>query len=105
MVFETLIANLVALAQTSTMTSKHAAAILKGKQVLTSAVNYALPSAEILDVATKLVHMPHLLRERGECLQGRSQNLLIEVQRTRCEKCATSEAAHALYWNRVSAAC
>lgn len=47
------ISNLIALAKTSTMTSRHAAAVLRGHQALSSAINYSLPTGELVDTAAQ----------------------------------------------------
>lgn len=49
--FQPVIRNLIEVAKTSTMTSRHAAAIVSGKRLLASATNYSLPAGELVDAA------------------------------------------------------
>lgn len=51
-----IIPKLVELAKTSVMTSKHAAAIMHGKKVLSTGVNYQLPAADIIDLTSHKHH-------------------------------------------------
>lgn len=51
--FTRVIPDLISLASMSMMTSKHAAAIIYGKRVLSMANNYSLPAGEIVDLAIK----------------------------------------------------
>jgi len=47
------IPELISLAQTSTMSSRHAAAVISGRRVLSTATNYSLPAGELVDFAIK----------------------------------------------------
>lgn len=49
---QAIISQMISLAKTSTMTSKHAAAIVNGKTVLSMGTNYSLPAGELVDIAT-----------------------------------------------------
>lgn len=53
------VSELINLAQMSTMTSKHAAAIVSGKRILAMATNYSLPSGDLVD------HVQHTKSGRG----------------------------------------
>lgn len=57
--------DLVQLAQTSTMTSRHAAAIIGNKQILASAINHSVPAAHLVDVAKSVIN-------RGTCCRNDS---------------------------------
>lgn len=46
-----IVSELINLAQTSTMTSRHAAAIVSSKRILSIATNYSLPSGDAVDMA------------------------------------------------------
>lgn len=49
--FSRVIPELINLAKTSTMTSRHAAAIISGKRTLSTATNYSLPAGQLVDIA------------------------------------------------------
>lgn len=49
----TVVSRLVELAKTSTMSSRHAAAVLDGKRVYSVSVNYAMPAGDLVDFANK----------------------------------------------------
>jgi len=55
--------TLIELAQTSTMTSRHAAAIINSKQILASAINHTVPAAHLVDVAKSVI-------SRGTCCRN-----------------------------------
>ena len=45
------LSELINTAKTSTMTSRHAAAIVSGRRILSMATNYSLPAGELVDIA------------------------------------------------------
>ena len=55
--------TLIELAQTSNMSSRHAAAIINNKQILASAVNHTVPAAHLVAVANTVVN-------RGTCCRN-----------------------------------
>lgn len=78
------IPELISLAKTSNMTSKHAAAVICGKRILSMATNHSLPAGELVDFAAKTNH-----EKKGHCYQQCSFgstpfNML-------CERCEESK--------------
>lgn len=51
--FGRVIPDLISLASTSMMTSKHAAAVMSGRRVLSMANNYSLPAGHLVDLAAQ----------------------------------------------------
>ena len=80
--FHRVIPDLISLAETSTMTSKHAAAVISGKRVLSTATNYPLPANELVNTITTRVH-----EHPPSC---RSFNRTHE----RCEHCSQCSLKH-----------
>ena len=126
------IAKLIELAKTSTMTSKHAAAILNGRNVLSTATNYTLPSGELVDTVSAAGKAFNGGHKSSQCLSFRGQvtkstpfNQLCErytwyvgqarfehtqryqqeIIKVRCEKGAKSKAPNSARWMRVSTTC
>ena len=63
--FARVVPELILLAKTSTMNSKHAAALISGKHVLATGTNYSLPAGELIDSVTSTKKFPSRFIERN----------------------------------------
>lgn len=71
---QTIISALKNLAQTSTMTSRHAAAVVHGKQILAMSTNHSVPAGELVDIATATKNNKNRVRHDGRVTCRRSED-------------------------------
>lgn len=129
------VSQLLKAAQSSTMSSRHAAAITCGKRLLTVDTNCSLPAGELVDIAATAVASQcatqcqprgHSSNTFGQCnhkqtpfnqlyerYQGfeedcvRRQSSIYQqsIDETRCEKHSQAFETSKAYWPSISAAC
>lgn len=68
---------LIKLASTSTMTSKHACALMKGKKIIATGINYPVPCADIVNIAIR----SKSFRRTGHCRETGEECGVQEVRR------------------------
>ena len=99
------VSELINLARFSTMGSKHAAALVAGKRILSMGTNYSLPAADLVDTATMSSNQARGSKTssgQGEdCVQGTT----LAIRQTRCQKCPKAEVSHSEDRTRPGLSC
>lgn len=86
MMFTHIIPQLMTMAETSTMGSKHAAAIISGKRVLSMGTNYPLQAGELVDFATKSSASGYFDAQHRSDNTSHSFKDVFETKRQKCIK-------------------